>query len=526
MELLEGDADYVSVGENKKLPQAYRVNAGLLFFQSRHFMTSSQAISLENSAKLYGTTPQAVVVSISEDNAFYDGEMILGNEYSPKCYKNLVIEKTDINFTCPVEESEDNKTEKDDEIEDNKQILLGKYVNIGGYYSYKFISSVYPYETLGADNNLRVYDSSFKINGSKEIFYEDTTVTEVANPDGEGTKTETKVTRKSINFFDTSNISHFSFVTKLSLEDLFRRQLGHNGVSKTGVNELEDIGQQEVLLIENLKINNIYSGKYLSPDNFTQLQLDIDYYADLEVDTYDEFEFLLDIYMNKDSSSDNIYNTTLHRKDLFDVFMFKSNMFETDYSYIMSKHLVLDTDDESGYRYKRDKGTGDVIYTTRAVDALSSPDQQVETILDQLYFGTRTINGIKILYAFKKESLTATEDKNGVIIYHLPDGFDAIDQDNQAVVDRLLPIEIMLLYRLTQIRGVGYVEVNYNINDVNGVSKVENDFVLSKLMVTIYYSNVNRIDTYVLDTYNMGMLMENISTFYLVKSQQQASEGI
>ena len=487
------------------LSQAGMISSGLLYFQSQNFYTNFCEIT-----KIYNADKDN---AMKADSLFKNGIIYLGAEYAPKCVDNLVTDNTDINMQ--LKELPPEKDEQGDTIEVIEE-YAGSYVNIGGFFVYRFLNGAYPYEAV---NNLRSYNSSFKINGSKDIYYYLPESEDGAEEEPEGAESSdgaqqianasnVKVIK---DLYSVSDNNRLSIVTELSLSYV-KDYIELNGISKQGVAEIENTAIEGVTIAD-LKFNNIYPGRYLSPDNFQDLALDKDLFADLNIESYDELMYITDIFLNKDSSSDNIYNTTLRRKDLLNVMMFQANLFDYDTSNTLAyKQLILSKDSDSDYRYQRDV-QGNLEYTLSKV---KNGENGTSSAFGELYFGKDDDGKI---YVFKKSSLNNTATTvEGVttITYHLPTGYVELNDTEKNLVNTLNDIEIMMLYRITQIMGVKCIEIEIN---PNSVATKEID-AYSKLLMKIYYrSSDTRVSTYCLDTMKQKGSTNTSYTclFYMVK---------
>ncbi|MBE5735627.1 MAG: hypothetical protein E7361_04210 [Clostridiales bacterium] len=458
---------------NASLGSAFPINVGLLYFQSENFVS------------VYDTN----IESIHSDTAYFTDDTLLNyGKYTPAMAKNNVSDNTSITYTLP--EPEDTEV-----IEPDK--FLGAYINPGGYHIYSLVdnqksdnvlsNTIQAYEKvdtfLGISNTSKL---QIRNGGDKEytsLFVIDYT-TQSAGEDSDPI-----IISQDINFYTANNL--------LTVDD-FKEKVKNLfiGFDKNGVKEIDM--PTENFSIKDIKINNVYPGRYLIPDGFTDLQMSgyndgngnrVGVYADLEIGSDEELTKVMNQYLSSEDSANN-----LHRSDLFNdiLVMHFNHITSANNSYYMKDLIVVE--DGNGHRYKTDS-KGNLMYEEILVQGtgVATAGEGEGDVADTSILGTNllflksTDAKDKSLYVFNKEHHTI-----------IPDGYTDKDVD----IPSLNPVEIIMLYRLLEIVEVEYVTILPNPHGEAGY--------YSKLQINVRYENEGGVEdekpttTYILDVLHDG----------------------
>ena len=442
-----------------------RISTGLVYFQSRAFESVHCG---ENSP----------VVKYDNFYHYADGDnksdVIMDNKYAPKIAYCMVKDDTKL----ILDHDDDVNADSKDIMVNN--IYIGRWVNLGGFYLYRFINTQESYDAV---YNIRSYDSSYNINGRSAIDYK---------CNSESMRLDTLNFYGNSNNTDNTRISIIDQTFNMTLS-FIRRNFILNGVTKNGINELELLGDS--FKISNLRFNNIYSGSYLATKS---IQMDKDLYADKVVDSYDEFQRIMANYIGEQV---DINTSTASTNDIV---LFDSKLIEKDDQDVKYKCLVI-SENEGVERYVIEDGE------------FKTEPMPIQSLLDdKLYFGKSSNSSVGI-YAFNKDKLSKTALSGGTEQTNLPAGYDDLEEvDKSQYINPLTPIEILVLYNLTQMLGIERVAFSHGIVDSGSDSPYS-----IKTQFVAYFKDSNggeQPHTFILDTmYDSSVEDNGRYLFYVVK---------
>lgn len=508
------DNNAMAQGDNKLVSPAL-VSVGLLYFQSQYYM-DVLSDEIQASAKYDN------LYKLQTSNNTRLGEVLVPTNFAPKCVTSMVIDNTSLNIKDVEKEVVDGDYEP---VEEKKSdMYVGEHVNLGGYHIYRFMSSeqnamIAKYEKA---YNLHFYGSSFKINGTDKICVREVDVTDPETK-------EVTTTHTPANLFSVEG-ARLAYMQEFNIGSL-KNTVGFNGINKNGVTEISLIDNTKEFSIRNIAINNIHTGSYFAPDDYTDLQMDTNIYADLDIDTYEEYQRVMDIYL--DSLLDNGSQfSKLTRQDMFKVMMVRFNLFSTDSdNNIGYRDLINTGNTQPGQVYKKNEDGSLATETDYINSKPSSATNAISIMQDKLYFGiaNNDASSNPTIYVFKKESLTpSTEGDN--IVYHLPDGFVDIRAEEQKKINSLNAVEILTIYRLSQIRGYKYIAINIDPNlQQSGTAEYQpEEKPYSRLGIVTYEKvgdedEVSKVVTYILDTYVDLQGNNGVALFYNITNSGDTS---
>ncbi len=438
------------------LSVAFPINVGLLYFQSNNFMS------------LY---------EVGEGDLAVDSAYIVVSDsatlhnwinYAPRTPNNLVIDKSNISYTLPPEDDTNVDEDLEEDAEPQKTVdYLGSYINLGGYHIYKFRNEFVSYDE-GYMLNVGT-DSSLTLNGSAAMNYYKIGDANI-------------YTEVFINHSTTTTNDKNPRLTSIEVNmDYIKNTIGFNGFDKNSVPEIE-LPEDKEFAIANIVVNNVYPGGYFTPNGYTDLQLNgyknedgsrVGVYADLVVDDInEELLKLVSTYIDQQGE----ISTTLHRQDFF------------EYSLVMQMNALVNVDnvwyaknlnvleDGNGKRYETD-ADDNLLYTNVPIYTATSSDPDADAAEDTSIMGTKLLFATKIvtdsngkIYVFNKES-----------VVDAPEGYTEMP-----TVPTLNPVEVVMLYRFTQVKEVEYIIIDSNINR-EGSSFRE----YSKLQMTVKYKDID-----------------------------------
>jgi len=500
-------SEIVADNGNINLKAAFSINSGLLFFQSEAYISYLNEKIQENNGTL---TKDKAEIDVSKDS-FYrvDNTNIYTNthlmNYEPMSIANLINDNTHINYTLKEEGEEEVPTE-----------LVGVKINLGGYHLgtfgiYNQINDSLSY--IMSDNiNEQNSVSGLYINNSNRIVFKER-------------KQNNEVETTTKNFIGTDNGRLFGLNKDNSLNlNKIRDRVPIIGVDKNNTEELIAY-DADVSNFRNLAFNNVYQGRYYSPDKFTDVQMsDTTVCADFIIDSMEEFKYILNNFLEPASN--------VHRKELFKKLIFKLNdiISKTDGKDNFDvKDLVWSADSQDGYkkRYERDKN-GNLKTTSKYLYMQlkeGSTNEYEESISDEFIFLEKVIDGNPdpsgIRYAVKRGDVTRELSSDSSVQYKAPEGYAIIvmkdgalaTTDSTATPAGALecgynPVQLLITSYFAKLAGVKYVTY---ITDTT----VEDNFARTTFNVIYKDEEQKNNETFVLQSLYSGE-EENFNTYYML----------
>jgi hypothetical protein len=265
--------------------------------------------------------------------------------------------------------------------------------------------------------------------------------------------------------------------------------------------------------IKDIEINNVYPGGYFTPDKYSDLQMNsykdefgnmVGVYADLKVDFDEEMKKIFDTYRSELNSTTS--NPNMYRQDLFNnaLIMQSNNLVKKEDGWYVRDLILIE--DGNGQRYETDND-GELVYKETLVckSDYTNYSQSVDTsiIATKLLFAINDDEENKRLYVFDRESVG-----DGIDGYTTINLDGSVDLAYSPTIQALNPLEVLMLYRFTQIREVEYVIVELNPNIKEGM--IYDGF--SMLQMTVKYDDIvngNEIITGDSEIYIYNVLAEN-----------------
>ena len=459
---------------NYKLATPFVVNSGLLYFHSSTYIDIMDEMIAENNGTSINT-----IDNLNDTLYTFDENKIYTyfGDFNPYTYKNLVKDNTKIDYLVDLSNSSTIESEEGtggSETTTEKPLpVLGAGINLGGYHLYS-LGATSPIQDnlyyLGSNNvltNNNQHLSTLHINNSEEINYkilgedeEQNVITVTTSKNFYTNKDNLRNTKLSIAEVDNLNI------------DSIRIETGINGINQQLIAELDTVDHNNVLTFKNLYFNDVYPGRYLSPDRFTDIQMaDKTIYADLRINSFEELKYILNNYLSG--------ATDIVRRDLFKNLLFRiEDMFSlgnigTNNYYQLNDLNLIQENGTGEKRYETDinnnfKLSSTYVYKSDANEVEELLEiQNIESVSEDIVYLKRlSDNAICAIKESKLDKkLVGTKE-----CYEAPEGFEIIGNVYNPTDAKELdytPFETILTWYFCKIEGIKYIAINKIYDTIN-----------------------------------------------------------
>ena len=236
--------------------------------------------------------------------------------------------------------------------------------------------------------------------------------------------------------------------------------------------ELDTVDHNNVLTFKNLYFNDVYPGRYLSPDRFTDIQMaDKTIYADLRINSFEELKYILNNYLSG--------ATDIVRRDLFKNLLFRiEDMFSlgnigTNNYYQLNDLNLIQENGTGEKRYETDinnnfKLSSTYVYKSDANEVEELLEiQNIESVSEDIVYLKRlSDNAICAIKESKLDKkLVGTKE-----CYEAPEGFEIIGNVYNPTDAKELdytPFETILTWYFCKIEGIKYIAINKIYDTIN-----------------------------------------------------------
>ncbi len=488
------------------------INTGLGYMQSRAFdrvynyvaNDTSTNITIANIMESFPIMETRFTYQFVKDAS----DITYDNKYSPVMDNCYVIDQSDV--SVKVITTADNGAIEAVE----NPILIGKYINIGGYFLY--------HNDLALTSNNSVYNKYLAIsvhnstaNDIKSNYFINGSTTKITRL-VEKTTDGQDVAKNDFTFYPLVNNDSlaYSYLSSNSFSNLlynqWKTERGFNGVSGDKEElymaaETTTSATSSSVNVSNLRLNNIYKGSYYDAKAYPNiLSMNVKgMYADFNIDTYTELRWILSKLVDKGL---NIYEAT----DISPIVINVADLLQQDGTYYRDYVMGTggyETDNNGNYK------TEDTLIKSNTTTQQTTNGILLDDNSESGNTATTKSMSSEMIYYYESETNNNKYVFSSDKITSVPSGYVEMPKDDvDYFVNGLTPMEMMVLHYLTKTLGYNGVKVTQTITTNNAAP-----FTLTKYDVT--YNNVNL-------TLNLKELLEpQESSGSAVATTGQSAEG-